>query len=291
MAFKFQSEDGEIELLTEASPLKDLKTLESGTPHEGFTCSFKLQKLSNFSTGQNQTDEGILLATSNYLSSHSELEPKNKSVTIGVSSVSEIDRLIDVCLTKLHVGESGEFSLKCLRSKSVCNITLELISIDDSKELHQLSSEEIHKFSTSLKEQGVELFSKGFVIDAFYKFSKATKYIHLIKPRCRHIHQVKLLTTLQSNMASCHVKVKNWEDAIELCNMVLEQDPNNVKVLYRRGWSYIEIQEYEKAGDDLLKAKELDPGNQAVKNKLTLLDERKKVLNAKYAQAMKKFFS
>ncbi|CAL8111520.1 unnamed protein product [Orchesella dallaii] len=289
MSFKYQSEDGEVEL-TELSPLRDIKTLEYGTPHEGSTCSFELLNLSYFSTGQNQTDEGIQLAISNYLSQN-ESETINKTVTIGFTSVSDMDRLLDVCLTKLHVGETGQFSVKCSRSKSACNITLKLISIEDSKELHELNSEQVDKAASCLKDQGVELFSKGFVIDAFYKFSKASKYIHLVNPRCRHIHQVKLVSTLQSNMASCHVKVGNWEDAIDLCNMVLEKDPNNVKVLYRRGWSFIEIQEYEKANDDLLKAKELDPGNQAVRNKLTLLDEKKKVLDQKYAQAMKKFFS
>jgi len=287
--FKFQSEDGEVEL-TELSRLKDIKTIECGTPREGTTCSFKLQNLSYFSTGQNQTDEGIQLATSIYLS-HNQSEPIIKTVTVGVTSVSEMDRLLDVCLTKLHVGGSGQFTVKCSRSKSACSITLELISIEDSKELYELNSEQIDEVASLLKDQGGELFSKGFVIDAFYKFSKATKCLYLVNPRCRHIHQVKLISTLQSNMASCHVKVGNWEDAIELCNMALEQDPNNVKVLYRRGWSFIEIQEYEKASNDLLKAKELDPGNQAVKNKLTVLDEKKKVLNAKYAQAMKKLFS
>jgi len=92
-------------------------------------------------------------------------------------------------------------------------------------------------------------------------------------------------------MTGCHVKVGNWMDAIDLCSSVLEKDPANVKALYRRGWSYIETQEYEKANDDLLKAKELDPENKAVKIKLADLGEKEKALNAKYAEAMKKFFS
>lgn len=53
----------------------------------------------------------------------------------------------------------------------------------------------------------------------------------------------------------------------------------------------LRLQEYEKAMDDLQRAKQLDPDNQAVRTKLVLLDEKNKALNAKYAQAMKKFFS
>jgi FK506-binding protein 4/5 len=117
------------------------------------------------------------------------------------------------------------------------------------------------------------------------------KYFCLLPPSSRYAHHTALISTLQNNMTGCHVKVGNWEDAIDLCNSVLEIDSANVKALYRRGWSYIEIQEYEKASTDLLKAKQLDPENKAVKVKLAVLDERKKALNAQYAQAMKKLFS
>lgn len=52
----------------------------------------------------------------------------------------------------------------------------------------------------------------------------------------------KLMTVLLGNLAGCHVAYKNWEAAIDLCNSVLGNDPQNVKALFRRGVSLIEMQ-------------------------------------------------
>lgn len=161
----------------------------------------------------------------------------------------------------------------------------------ESFELFNLSQDRLQTFAGSLKDAGVLLFSSGFTIDAFLKFSEAFKYSNLNHPRTRTLAQVSFISTLYSNMSSCHVKLGNWNAAIDLCNLVLETDATNLKALYRRGSAYIELQEYEKAEQDLEKAKNLDPENSAVKNKINLLEDRKKVLNAKVAVGMKKYFS
>ena len=50
------------------------------------------------------------------------------------------------------------------------------------------------------------------------------------------------------------------------------------------------MQDYEIARDDLERALQLDPSNQAVKQKLAVLSSRVRNLNSKYAAAMKKMF-
>lgn len=114
--------------------------------------------------------------------------------------------------------------------------------VSESFELYDLSPDRIEELTRSLKDAGILLFSNGYAIDAFYKFSEAFKLCSLAHPRTRKSAQVNFISTLQSNMASCHVKLGNWENAIDLCNAVIEQDPNNVKALFRRGVSLIEIQ-------------------------------------------------
>lgn len=54
---------------------------------------------------------------------------------------------------------------------------------------------------------------------------------------------------------------------------------------------YNYVKEYERAEQDLMLAKQLEPENQAVKTKLVVLGERNKALNIKYAEAMKKYFN
>ncbi|CAG7730626.1 unnamed protein product [Allacma fusca] len=103
--------------------------------------------------------------------------------------------------------------------------------------------------------------------------------------------KMELKLTLYNNVAGCHVLRKNWEFAVDLCNSVLEKDPNNIKALYRRGWSRMEIEDYEMSRMDLENALKMDPKNQAVIQKLFELSVREKSLNSKYASAMKKMFS
>lgn len=142
-----------------------------------------------------------------------------------------------------------------------------------------------------LKDQGVKLFTGGYILDAFFKFKQALKYLCLPHPSTRNPSHDSLISTIRNNLASCHLKLGHWESVIDLCSSVLETDPANIKALFRRGQSYIEIQEYEKANEDLLNANTLDPTNKAIQSKLAYLNEKEKALNAKYAQAMKKYFS
>lgn len=131
MQFNYKSEDGEVDLIRlEAS--KDLKTIILGTPRKGTSCSFKIinfQKISTEYIDGEKASNKIPLAPSTYLSSDDTAEPGNRSGVVGFTSTSEFDRLLDVCLTRLHVGESGQFLIKCFRSESSYNFTLELVEI------------------------------------------------------------------------------------------------------------------------------------------------------------------
>ncbi len=131
MSFNYKSDDGELDLIC-LETSKDLKTIILGTPRKGTSCSFKItnfQKISTEHSDSEKANDKIPLAPSTYLSSDDTAEPGDRSAVIGFTSTSEFDRLFDVCLTRLHVGESGQFLIKCYRSESSYNFTLELVEI------------------------------------------------------------------------------------------------------------------------------------------------------------------
>jgi hypothetical protein len=53
------------------------------------------------------------------------------------------------------------------------------------------------------------------------------------------------------NLVVCKYKLKEYQSVVNITDQVLEMDPNNVKGLYFRGLSFIEVQEYDKGVETL----------------------------------------
>ena len=82
----------------------------------------------------------------------------------------------------------------------------------------------------------------------------------------------------------------NYTYVIELASRVLERQPDNVKLLYRRGVSYLEKSEYGESKVDLVEAHRLDPTNKAINEKLGQLRVREKRHLEELSKGMKKMF-
>jgi len=57
-------------------------------------------------------------------------DSKEIELTIGISSVTEWDRLIDLCLTKMVQGETATFSMSSTDSSTTVEITLKLVEFE-----------------------------------------------------------------------------------------------------------------------------------------------------------------
>ncbi|MCO5576182.1 hypothetical protein L7F22_029990 [Adiantum nelumboides] len=55
---------------------------------------------------------------------------------------------------------------------------------------------------------------------------------------------------LHLNVAACYQKLGDHVKAIESCNKVLEESPNHVKALYRRGMSHMAVADFDEAKAD-----------------------------------------
>ena len=62
--------------------------------------------------------------------------------------------------------------------------------------------------------------------------------------------------------------MKNWNECIKKAEDVLAEDKENVKSLFRKGISWMELNDLEKAKEDLELAYKLDKSNKEIYNGL-----------------------
>ncbi|WFD28648.1 hypothetical protein MNAN1_003661 [Malassezia nana] len=102
--------------------------------------------------------------------------------------------------------------------------------------------------ANTLKEEGNEAFSKGQYAEAMNKYQDA---LMRLPPRIQdeqdrpansvaedeHMRQteiVDLRVKIHANMAVCHLKLEQYEDAVKASSEALAENPQHVKALHRR---------------------------------------------------------
>jgi len=101
----------------------------------------------------------------------------------------------------------------------------------------------------------------------------------------------KLRTSCCNNLAACHFQWGNHASVVQLSTVVLQADSNQVKALYRRGVSYLEMKEFVFAERDLVAAHKVEPSNRAVSEALGQVKLRKKKEQASMHAKMSKMFA
>jgi tetratricopeptide (TPR) repeat protein len=131
---------------------------------------------------------------------------------------------------------------------------------DDDKDFRKLKKADRLRLVTKNKEEGTELFKGGNWKPACARYHKAlshcAKFFDLSKEDEEEIRQMKL--TLYLNIASCYIKLSQWDQVFRNCEDALSIDPVNVKALFRRSSAYEGKKEWEKALADLKKCQEIN---------------------------------
>jgi tetratricopeptide (TPR) repeat protein len=103
------------------------------------------------------------------------------------------------------------------------------------------------------KEEGTELFKGGNYRPAAARYHKSlthcAKFFDLTKEDEAEVKALKL--ALYLNLASCYIKMENWENVLRNCTDALSLDDKNVKALFRRAQYYEAKKDWDKALADL----------------------------------------
>lgn len=227
----------------------------------------------------------------------------NGSLIIGDSD-TDVDRSLERCIQTMLCMEVSlvilTFVPESLKETSLqagtVKFKVQLKEIYNEPYIFQWTDSKKYKISMYHKVRGVELYKCGRTRDAFLRFSKALKLLITVTPLEDSTTTLQgdimsLRVLLCNNIASCHLKYKNYSHVIEMCNKVLFVEQNNIKALFRRAVAYMETQEFEEAKEDLNRVQQLEPENAAAREKQRELKQRQGRIDAKLAAAMKKMFS
>lgn len=158
---------------------------------------------------------------------------------------------------------------------------VELVDFTKEKPFWKMETQEKLEACEQKKHDGNLLFKAQNFRRASKKYEKAVKYIefdHTFSDdeKC-HANTLRLSCNL--NNAACQLKLEEYTEAARLCTKVLEQDPLNVKALYRRCQAYLKTSDLEKAEADIKRALIIDPNNREIKLEYKELKMKQKEYN------------
>ena len=103
---------------------------------------------------------------------------------------------------------------------------------DEDNDNRKLKKPDRMRLVVKNKEEGTELFKGGNFRPAAARYHKslshAAKFFDLGPEDEKEVKNIK--TLLYLNLASCYIKLENWDQVIRNCDFALELDPVNPKV-------------------------------------------------------------
>eukprot|EP01120_Amphizonella_sp_Union-15-10_P010974 TRINITY_DN4554_c0_g4_i1.p1 TRINITY_DN4554_c0_g4~~TRINITY_DN4554_c0_g4_i1.p1 ORF type:complete len:804 (+),score=233.03 TRINITY_DN4554_c0_g4_i1:103-2412(+) len=168
------------------------------------------------------------------------------------------------------------------KDKAKAEAAQETPSSSSSKRDKPMTKKEKLELATARKTHGNTLFSSLDYASAVTRYTQALGYLSdvfdLSPDEKLLVNKEKLSCYL--NLAACFLKLNSMKKVIENCKSALEIEPENVKALFRKATAEFEIQLYDDAKNDLVKAVKVDPKNQDVRKLYgrvkDILDKQKK---------------
>ncbi|XP_043690457.1 peptidyl-prolyl cis-trans isomerase FKBP42-like [Telopea speciosissima] len=216
---------------------------------------------------------------------------------IGVSSMKAGERaLLHVCW-ELGYGKDGNFSFPNVPPMADLLYEVELIGFDETKEgkaRSDMTVEERIGTADRRKMEGNALFNDEKLEEAMQQYEMAIAYMgddfmFQLFGKYRDM-ALSVKNPCHLNMAACLIKLKRYEEAIGQCSIVLAEDENNVKALFRRGKARAELGQTDAAREDFLKACKFTPQDKAIAKELRLLAEHDKAIYQKQKELYKGIF-
>ena len=195
----------------------------------------------------------------------------------GFASMKVGEKAILQCTPSYAYGASG--SPPKIPGDATLEFEVELLGFKEKmKEKWEMSPEERTNVAKRLKTEGTELFQKGQFVEACTKYVDAADYSVDEGTESKDVtsEESPLYVSCWLNAAMCHMKNKEWSDAVQACHNVLnvpemeDEKLTKVKAYYRRGYSRLKLGLMKESKEDLMAAYNLDNSNKDVRKALQL---------------------
>ncbi|CAA0833364.1 Peptidyl-prolyl cis-trans isomerase FKBP42 [Striga hermonthica] len=218
-------------------------------------------------------------------------------LAIGVSSMKSGERALLHVGWELGYGKEGSFSFPNVPPMADIVYEVELIGFDETKEgkaRGDMTVEERIGAADRRKMDGNALFNEDKLEAAMQQYEMAIAYLgddfmFQLFGKYRDM-ALAVKNPCHLNMAACLIKCKRYEEAIAQCGIVLVEEENNVKALFRRGKARAELGQTEAAREDFLKARKHAPEDKAIAKELRLLAEHDRAVYQKQKEIYKGLF-
>ncbi|XP_044491876.1 peptidyl-prolyl cis-trans isomerase FKBP42-like isoform X1 [Mangifera indica] len=218
-------------------------------------------------------------------------------LAVGVSSMKTGEHALLHVGWELGYGKEGSFSFPNVPPMADIIYEVVLIGFDETKEgkaRSELTVEERIGAADRRKMDGNALYKEEKWEEAMQQYEMAIAYMgddfmFQLFGKYRDI-ALAVKNPCHLNMAACLIKLKRYEEAVGQCSLVLAEDENNVKALFRRGKSRAELGQTEAAREDFLKACKFAPEDKAIARELRWLAEHDKAVYQKQKEIYKGIF-
>jgi len=166
--------------------------------------------------------------------------------------------------------------------------TLEDIYSDFPDDCRVNTNDQKIKAAGEIKSAGNELFKKQEYSKAAALYQKALNYIPEEEQNNKEV--LELVKTLHLNLAGGFIKQKQFEEALESCQKVLEKDPTNGKALFRSGQAQLGLGKLEEAKEALNKALAAEPNDKNIHLELKKVRQREEEIKKQEKQLYSKMF-
>lgn len=218
-------------------------------------------------------------------------------LAIGVYSMKSGERALLHVSWELGYGEEGSFSFPNVPPKADIVYEVELVGFDETKEgkaRSDMTVEERISAADRRRMDGNTLFKEEKLEEAMQQYEMAIAYMNddfMFQLFGKYQDMaLAVKNPCHLNIAACLIKLKRYEEAIAQCTIVLAEDQNNVKALFRRGKARSELGQTDAAREDFLKARKFAPQDKAISKELHLLAQHDKIVYQKQKELYKGLF-
>ncbi|KAK5617657.1 hypothetical protein CRENBAI_002173 [Crenichthys baileyi] len=206
---------------------------------------------------------------------------EDKGIPLGVDRAMDKMQSGECCLLYLNpkygFGSEGKPEYKIGPDKDIVyEVTLK--DFKRAKESWEMDLNEKLALASGVKNKGNQYFKAGRHHQAVIQYQRIISWLEL---ECgtgieQHKKIQDYVLTAHLNLALCFLRLKEFSQAVESCNKVIEQDESNEKALYRRGEARLLRNEYSLAMADFQKVLEVNPSNRAARTQLSSCQSKMK---------------